>query len=273
MTYSDTLRQSIEAEKQSVDTERQSIEAENQNVDPQKQRPDLTTAHAKMKDLSPDQLPTEKCLKYGADALTDEELLAVIFRFGTGRLRVTQVARSVIECAEGYGGIAYLDRIPLGTLQQIEGVGQVRSVQLRCLSELARRMWEKGGGSKKERITSGKDVFEMFLPTLKPLEVEETWALYLDGKNGIIKKKMMTRGSVNSSMVSEREIFRDALLHSAVGIILIHNHPSGDPSPSLDDLEVTRKLRNGADLLGINLMDHVIIGDNNFISLKERGIL
>ena len=252
MTYNDTLKQS---------------------VDPQKPLLDLETAHAKMKDLSPDQLPTEKCLKYGADALTDEELLAVIFRFGTGRLRVTQVARSVIECAEGYGGIAYLDRIPLGTLQQIEGVGQVRSVQLRCLSELARRMWEKGGGLKKERITSGKDVFEMFLPTLKSLDVEETWALYLDGKNGIIKKKMMTRGSVNSSLVSEREIFRDALLHSAVGIILIHNHPSGDPSPSLDDLEVTRKLRNGAKLLGINLMDHVIIGDNNFISLKERGIL
>ena len=170
MTYNDTLKQS---------------------VDPQKPLPDQESAHAKMKDLSPDQLPTEKCLKYGADALTDEELLAVIFRFGTGRLRVTQVARSVIECAEGYGGIAYLDRIPLGTLQQIEGVGQVRSVQLRCLSELARRMWEKGGGLKKERITCSKDVFEMFLPLLRSLDVEETWALYLDGKNGIIKRKII----------------------------------------------------------------------------------
>ncbi len=229
--------------------------------------------HQRLKDLPNRQLPAEKCLRYGAHSLTDEELLAVIFRFGTGKRRVTQIARGVIECAEGYGGIAFLDRIPMGVLQKLEGVGEVRAVQLRCLSELSRRMWQKGGALKMERVSCSRDVSDMFMPQLRALDVEETWALYLDSKNGIIKKKMMTRGSVNSSPVSEREIFRDALLHSAVGIILVHNHPSGDPTPSLNDLEVTRKLRNGAELLGIELLDHVIIGDNNFTSLKERGIL
>lgn len=229
--------------------------------------------HVTMKSLPMSSQPYEKCDKLGPAALSEEELLSVIFRSGTRNKRVTEVARNVISLCESYGGLGFLERVPVSELTKIDGIGKVKALQLKCIGELSKRVWKSTNATIEMRISSAKDIYDVFANELKGLEVEEVWILYLNSKNAILSKKQLTKGTINSSLISAREIFKDALKVNALSIALVHNHPSGDPEPSLEDLSVTRQLRDAAAVMDINLIDHVIIGDGRYVSLKQKGIL
>ena len=229
--------------------------------------------HIKMKDLPPAQRPYERCVTYGASSLSDEELLALIFRSGTGNLRVTQMAGRVLELAEEYGGLAYIDRIPEDDLKAIAGIGAVRLVQLKCLGELSKRMASRVAQIEKPRIHKPGDVYALFVGQLQALENEEVWALYLDGANAVLKKSLISKGTVNASLISGRELFKEAVRIAAAGIVMVHNHPSGVFEPSFAGIQLTKRMVMAGQLLDVEVIDHVIIGRGGFCSLKEKGVI
>ena len=155
---------------------------------------------------------------------------------------------------------------------EFKGVGKVKAVQLKCLAELAARMAKASAG---ERLCFGTPatIADYFMEELRHKEQEHLIALFLNTKNKLLREKLMFKGTVNASIISPREIFLEALEVHAVQLVLVHNHPSGDPSPSLEDIRVTRRISKAGELLGIQLLDHVIIGDRCYSSLRERGIL
>jgi len=229
--------------------------------------------HIKMKELPVCERPYDKCKLYGPQSLSDEELLAIFLRSGTRDKRVSELARDVINLAEDYGGLSYFPYIPEDELLGISGLGPVKIILLKCLFEFDKRLSRKKKISGITRIESPKDAVEVMEPELSGLEIEEVWALYLDGRNGLIRKEMITKGTSNSSMISVKDIFKEALRCNATGVFLFHNHPSGDPTPSLQDIGITRQVKQSSLLMGIDFVDHVIIGGNKYISLKEKGYI
>ncbi len=230
--------------------------------------------HLKLKDLPVGMMPFEKYKAFGAGALTDDELIALIIRTGTKNLRVTEVARNLISVCEHYGGLSYLNRIPDSEIYSVEGIGEVKLAQLRCVAELSERM---SRGNKetpfRQHLTSAEEVGRYLTSQMGSLEHEETWALYVDARNVLIKRTVLTSGTVNASLVSARDVFLEALRCSAVGVVLAHNHPSGDPSPSMDDIEVTRSICMAAQLMDVRLIDHIVVGAKQFISMKACGYI
>lgn len=228
--------------------------------------------HVSMKEISRNERPYERFMQCGAKALSDEELLAVILRSGTKKLRVTEVAKQVLSKCEEYGGISHIADIPPDELLAIDGIGTVKAAMLGCVAELSRRMRIQGTGSQ-VRISSVQEAAHYMLDELSGLDKEEVWAVFLDGRNNIIKKYNISKGTANSSPISAREIFKPAIKWGACGVIIYHNHPSGDPEPSQEDISITKSIKLSARLMDIELVDHIIIGNMNYISLKNEGIL
>ena len=224
-----------------------------------------------MKNLYREERPYEKCLACGPGALSDPELLAVILRTGTEGENVCQLAARILSLPD-YEGLEGLCRIPLERLTKLKGIGKVKAVQLKCLAELAARMAKASAG---ERLCfdTPATIADYFMEELRHKEQEHLIALFLNTRNKLLREKLMFKGTVNASIISPREIFLEALEVHAVQLVLVHNHPSGDPSPSLEDIRVTKRISKGGELLGIQLLDHVIIGDRCYSSLRERGIL
>lgn len=235
--------------------------------------PLVVSDHRRMRDMPLGERPYEKCLVEGVGALNDEELLSVIFRSGTCKKRITEVSRAIMNLCEEYGGLGYLNRIPISSLMEIEGVGKVRAIQLLCIGELSKRISKSQKTNTISSIRSAGDVYDYFSDSLKGLEVEENWVLLLDGKNNIIKRELMTRGTANSSILPVREILKLALRNGAVGIVIVHNHPSGDPQPSEADIEVTRQFHKACRITDIELVDHIVIGDQRYVSMKFEGYM
>lgn len=227
--------------------------------------------NATMKDLYKEERPYEKCLACGAEALSDTELLAVILRTGSRGETVCQLAGRILSLP-GYEGLSGLCRIPLERLTDLRGMGQVKAVQLKCLAELAARMAKASAG---ERLCfdSPATIADYFMEELRHEEQEQLFVLFLNTKNKLLREKLMFKGTVNASIISPREIFLEALEVHAVQLVLVHNHPSGDPAPSAEDIRMTNRVRRAGELLDIRLLDHVIIGDRCYSSLRERGIL
>ena len=224
-----------------------------------------------IKEMYREDRPYEKCERFGAENLTDAELLAVILRTGSAGETVCQLAGRILSLPD-FEGLQGLCRIPMERLMEFKGVGKVKAVQLKCLAELAARMAKASAG---ERLCFGTPatVADYFMEELRHKEQEHLIALFLNTKNKLLREKLMFKGTVNASIISPREIFLEALEAHAVQLVLVHNHPSGDPSPSLEDIRVTRRISKAGELLGIQLLDHVIIGDRCYSSLRERGIL
>ena len=224
-----------------------------------------------MKELYKEERPYEKCLANGAGALSDTELLAVILRSGTSGETVCQLAGRILSLP-GYEGLSGLRRIPAERLLELKGVGHVKAVQLKCLAELAARMAKASAG---ERLCfdTPATIADYFMEDLRHREQEHLLVLFLNTRNKLLKEKLMFKGTVNASIISPREIFLEALEVHAVQLILVHNHPSGDPAPSPEDIRMTKRIRQAGELLDIQLLDHVIIGDRCYSSLRERGIL
>ena len=222
-----------------------------------------------MKQMPLEEQPYEKLEKFGSKVLTDAELLAIILRTGTKDTSSLQVARDILDThGRGLSGIHVLSE---NELQRIKGIGRVKALQLKAIAEISARL-SKSMSLNLYKVTSPKSVAQVYMEEMRYLEQEHIKVVFLDTKNGIIADKTISVGTVNASLVDPREIFKEALRYKAVSIIMLHNHPSGDPEPSEADVQVTRVVRDAGRLLNILLIDHIVIGDGSYISFKEKGI-
>jgi len=225
-----------------------------------------------IKQMAREERPYEKCKAHGAEVLTDAELLAIFIRVGIRGENSIELAKRILESsclAKGFLGLQHLN---IAELMKIKGIGEVKAVQLACISELSKRM-ARARLKERTAFTSPEDIAEYFMEEMRHKEQEELYVLMMDGKNRLLHYTPLFKGTVNASLVSPREVFIEAMRQQAVGIALLHNHPSGDPSPSREDILITRRIRETGELVGIPLIDHVIIGDTRYVSMKERGIL
>lgn len=212
--------------------------------------------------------PREKLLFYGAQFLSNEELLAIILRTGNKDSNVVELSYRIIHSVGGLNG---LFKASAKELMKVKGVKEAKATQILAMCELYKRF--KVSELTQVKISKPSDVAELVLDELRMLRQEVLILITLDTKNKVISKKEIFKGELNSSLVHPREIFREAVKDSAASIIICHNHPSGDPTPSRDDINITTRLKECGKMMGIELLDHLIIGDNRFISLKEKDIL
>ena len=222
-----------------------------------------------MKQFPPEDRPYEKCYEKGAEALSEAELLAVIFRSGTKGMTSLELAREVLSVSKGLLGLPHFTA---AQLTAIHGIGPVKAVQLLCIVELAKRL-SRASFPEKIFFSSPEVIANYYMQKLRHMEQEVMVLCALNTKNRLLQDKVVFKGSVRESLIMPREIFLEALKFQAVSVVLLHNHPSGDPTPSRADISVTERLRETGEILGIPLLDHIIIGDNHYISLKELGIL
>lgn len=225
-----------------------------------------------MKMLPEDERPYEKCLNSGPEALSDAELLAVVLRSGAQGISSIELARSVLKLSDFEKGLTGIYHMSLEDLCSLKGIGKVKAIQILCIGELSKRI-ARAESRKKLNFNDPSSVADYFMEKLRHEEQEELFCLLLDTKNALLGEIMLSKGTVNQSLITPRELFIKALSFRAVNMILIHNHPSGDASPSNDDLAVTERIRKAGDLLGISLLDHIIIGDRRYTSLREKGYL
>ncbi len=224
----------------------------------------------KVKDLPLDDRPREKLMLRGAQNLTDAELLAILLRTGTKGMSVITVAQNLIT---GQGNLAVLASKPLKTLTQNAGIGNDKAATLIAAFEISRRILFQSKWFSDKKITSPKDIAEIFIPILKDELKEKFIVVCLNSANKIIKMETISIGSLNSSIVHPREIFKAAIENSSASIILIHNHPSGNPEPSNEDVEITKKLLESGKILDIPVFDHLIIAGNSYTSFIERRLI
>jgi DNA repair protein RadC len=222
--------------------------------------------HATVRDMPNDERPRERLQHYGSQALSTSELLAIILRTGTTRENVIELASKLLA---KYGGLAGLMRAEFSELCNEHGLGEAKAAQLKAALEIGRRM---GTLQNEERyqIRSSADAANLVMQDMMYLDHEQMRILVLDTKNQVIENISRYQGTVNSSVLRTAEIFRAAVIRNCPGVIVCHNHPSGDPSPSPEDIAVTKQLIAAGIHLDIELLDHIIIGNNRFISLKER---
>lgn len=216
--------------------------------------------------------PYEKCLLYGPEKLQDEELLAVILRTGTVGCTVLDTAREILNRAKGPDGLLAIHQLSVKELTDIPGVGQVKAVQIRCLSELCKRLagLKHGEG---EELNSPERIAAYYMERLRHEQQENIYLLMLDKKNHRLGEKCISRGTVDASVITPREILIEALKYQAVNLIVLHNHPSGNPAPSREDVCLTERIRQSSDMVGMHLIDHIIIGDQTYYSFVENGML
>ena len=226
-----------------------------------------------MKDLPKEQRPYEKCMAYGPKTLTDSELLAVIIRTGSSERTSLELADAILSQNAPGDGLTGLLHCSLEQLQSIRGVGPVKGIQLLCIGELSRRIWKQKVSAEPVAFTQPDQIADYYMEDMRHLEQEEIHVMFLNTKQHLIRDFLVSKGTVNASVVTPREILIEGLRCLAVGMVLVHNHPSGDPSPSSEDKKLTAQVKEAGALLGIRLLDHIIIGDNSYFSFKERGII
>lgn len=228
--------------------------------------------HISMKNLPVSERPYEKLMRFGPDRLSDAELLAIVIRTGTKNERSVELASRVLDAHESIKGLNGLHHLNAKELMQVKGIGKVKAIQLLAIAELTKRM-AKDCGEAGICFTAPEDIASYYMEEMRHLEQEKVLLIMLDSKSKVIKDQVISTGTVNASLITPREVFIEALRYHAVFIILVHNHPSGDPTPSREDLLLTERFRESGSLIGIRLMDHIIIGNNVHTSLKEKGYL
>jgi DNA repair protein RadC len=214
--------------------------------------------------------PRERLLALGPAALTTAELLAILI--GTGRSGVSAPEVAAALLAQLGPDLARLARRSAAELAAVQGIGPAKATRVVAALEVGRRLQEEGRPDR-TRIRSPADVYRWFAPRLGDLAAEEFHVLALDSQSGVLRDLLVTRGILNSSLVHPREVFRGAIAEAAAGIIVVHNHPSGDPTPSADDRAVTRQLVEAGRVLDLPVYDHVVVGANRYLSFAEAGLL
>lgn len=222
-----------------------------------------------IKNLPDNDRPRERLMNVGVKNISNEDLISIILKTGTKNKSVKELSNIVLST---YKGINNMRNIEVNTITKINGIGKVKALELIAAIELGRRVYyEKQVVNR--RITNSNDIYEFFYNMLSNLKQEHFYALYLDNKKNIIDKRLLYIGTINGSIAHPREIFKNAYLMSASFIVCVHNHPSGDPNPSKEDINITLRLKECGKIMGIELLDHIIIGNNKYVSLKEKGII
>lgn len=225
-----------------------------------------------IKDLANCERPYEKALLHGINALSDAELLAVIIRNGTKDKSSIDLANTILNAHNIHKGIAALNFLTREELNKIKGIGDIKATQLLAIAELSNRM--SNTRLKKElSFNNPVTIADYYINKCKFMTKEKTFIMLFTSSHTLIKEIMISEGTINQALVSPREIFIEALKYEAVYIILVHNHPSGSPEPSLADIDATKKIIEAGRILDIRLTDHIIIGDNCYVSMLERGII
>ncbi len=219
-------------------------------------------------DLPVAERPRERLQKYGAESLSAQEIITVLLGRGISGESVMLTAQRLLQKFEGPGGIAAAS---VEELSQVKGIGLAKACQLKAAFELARRV-ESGENAERPLIKTPEDVARLATSRLKEKKKEYFLAIMLDTKSRLIKLADISIGSLDSSLVHPREAFREVISSCAASVIFVHNHPSGDATPSDDDIKLTRRLAQAGKIIGIEVLDHVIIGGDRFLSLKREGI-
>lgn len=228
--------------------------------------------NATMKEMLEEERPYEKCARFGASNLTNIELLAVLLRTGTRGENSLQLAEKLLHPVFSQEGILNIHKWTLEQLLQIKGIGMVKAVQILCLSELSKRL-SKASAYQGLSFTTPASIAKYYMEDMRHSSQESMKLLLLNTKTRLIGETDISKGTINSTVISPRELFVEALQKNAVSIILLHNHPSGDPAPSREDILITRRIRDAGQLIGVELLDHIIIGNNCYISMREKGLI
>jgi len=224
-----------------------------------------------IKDWPQDDRPREKLLQKGPQALSDTELLAIILRNGnasTGESAIDH-ARLLLGQFDGFRGI---DEASVTELEKVKGIGPAKIAQMKASLEMARRLgshkWESG-----QPLRSSEDVFHHFRHDLEKEKKELFYVILLNNKNKKLREVKISEGSLTASLVHPREVYNPVIRESAAAVIFVHNHPSGDPAPSQEDIEITRRLKEVGEVMGVRVLDHAVIGHDRYFSFSDRGML
>lgn len=218
-------------------------------------------------------LPYEKFISYGAETLTDSELLAVILRTGTHHRSAKELGEEVLKAAEKYGnGLLGLYQIPLQELMRVNGIGRVKAVKLKALAELSTRMAQTRA---KEHLSFREpySVADYYMERFRHEKVEHILLLLFDSGLHLLEEQILSTGTANASLLSPREVYISAFRSQAAHIMLLHNHPGGNPAPSGNDITITKRIAEIGKTIDIFLIDHIIIGDNSYFSFKESKLI
>jgi DNA repair protein RadC len=225
----------------------------------------------KIKELPLMERPYDKLESVGSENLSNAELLAVVIKAGTKDCTAVELAQFVIKLSHD-GRLSSLNNLSIEQLMQIKGIGRVKAIQIKAVLELSKRI-ATSDGSVHHIIKNANDVSNLMMEEMRYLKKEMFKVLLLDTKNKVIKIELVSVGSLNASIVHPREVYSEAMKCGCNSVIFVHNHPSGDPSPSHEDIETTKRLQSAGEILGIKVLDHIVLGDGKYISLKEKGII
>lgn len=214
-------------------------------------------------------MPYDKCLRLGVEFLSDEELLSAVLRTGVNGISVKDLSKSILDKSGGLNGLYSLS---FDDLKNIRGIGKAKSVQIQCILELSKRISRQKAIDRLD-FSNPDSIADYYMESMRHLDKEHLILAMVDTKCCLIKDVVLSIGTVNGSLISSRDIYIEALKSGAVSIILLHNHPSGNPSPSSQDISVTDTVANAGKIIGIRLLDHIIIGDNTYFSFKSNKLI
>jgi len=229
-----------------------------------------------IKEMNEEDRPRERLAKYGSESLSNAELLAIILRTGTKAETAVDLANRLLSgkglaAPNGSCGLSALAAADPEELCQVRGIGQAKAVQIKAALELGRRL-SGTAAERRSSISTPAQASALVMDEMRFLDREHFRIIILNTKNHVLGVELVSVGSLNSTVVHPREVFKTPLKRSAAAVILVHNHPSGDPTPSQEDIDLTRRLAEAGKVLGISVLDHIIVGDNRYVSLKERGL-
>ena len=223
--------------------------------------------NVKLKELPVLERPRERLINVGVENLSDEELLSIILKTGSKEMSVKELAAYILS---SLGGIENLKNINYHEVKKIKGIGEAKACMLVALSEIARRMNRKVASLMGVKLNTPLKIFEFYKSKIND-DQEQFYCIYLDASKKVIEEKLLFIGTVNYSLVHPRDIFKEAYLLNATGIICVHNHPSGEVRPSKEDINLTIRLKEIGVLMGVRVIDHIIIGDDKYYSFLENG--
>ncbi|MBO4746915.1 MAG: DNA repair protein RadC [Clostridiales bacterium] len=227
----------------------------------------------KMKELHPSVRPYERMESSGAEALSDEELLAIIIRTGTKGRSAKEIASQILSSENNPDGLSGLNQLSISELSDIDGVGRIKAIMIKASLEMGKRSVTAFSNDNRVRFLSEEIACRYFQEKMSWLDTEEVQVVYLDTQKRLIAHHVLCKGTLNSVGVSNREVFRIAVKVNAAALILAHNHPSGDAKPSEEDVQATKELQKSGQLIGIDVIDHIVVGRGVSISMLKNGYM
>jgi DNA repair protein RadC len=225
-----------------------------------------------IKNWPEDERPRERLLKFGADGMSTAQLLAIILRTGGKNKSALELAREILM---HFNRLKDVEDASIAEFAELKGIGAAKIAQIKAAFELGKRLLSENGNSsaKKPFFKNSQEVYNYCMAKFYGLKKEKFLCMLLDTKNRVFKEAVISEGTLTSSLVHPREVFRCAIKEAAASVLFVHNHPSGDPAPSKDDIDITKRLIETGKIVGINVLDHIIIGDGKYVSIMERGYI